>query len=283
MIKVNSLSGGKTSSYIAANYPADYDVFALVRIEDTKCKFPDEKVRQMVEDRIGKPFIATAEDDKIIYTMLDLEQYIGRPIKWVTGVTFDEVIEKGGGTLPNVIRRFCTTQLKLNPIFDWWRETINEPSEFRIGFRANEMKRAKRTKEKTNQNGFLEMKAIVGKRGKRNKWDLIEWQKPTFPLIKDMIFKDQIEEFWKDKNVRFAPINNCVGCFHQNEILLRKQYDWHKEKLNWFASKEGVKHPNDNWRGGKDLLKYKDIFKYNLQTELFKDDFDECDSGYCGL
>ena len=86
----------------------------------------------MVEDRIGKPFIATAEDDKIIYTMLDLEQYIGRAIKWVTGPTFDEVVEKGGGTLPNVRRRFCTTQLKLNPIFDWWRETINEPSEFRI-------------------------------------------------------------------------------------------------------------------------------------------------------
>ena len=31
MITVNSVSGGKTSAYIAANYPADYDVFALVR------------------------------------------------------------------------------------------------------------------------------------------------------------------------------------------------------------------------------------------------------------
>ena len=43
MIKVNSLSGGKTSSYIAANYPADYDIFALVRIEDKQSMFPDKK------------------------------------------------------------------------------------------------------------------------------------------------------------------------------------------------------------------------------------------------
>ena len=46
MITVNSLSGGKTSSYIAANYPADHDVFALVRIEHKPSKFPDKKIRQ---------------------------------------------------------------------------------------------------------------------------------------------------------------------------------------------------------------------------------------------
>jgi len=103
MKTINSLSGGKTSSYIAANYPADYDVFSLVRIEDTKCKFPDEKIRREVEDRIQAPFIGTAEDDTIIYTMLDLEQYIGRPITWVTGKTFEDTIKqykmKKGGVL----------------------------------------------------------------------------------------------------------------------------------------------------------------------------------------
>ena len=36
LITVNSLSGGKTSSYIAANYPADYNVFALVRMNGEK-------------------------------------------------------------------------------------------------------------------------------------------------------------------------------------------------------------------------------------------------------
>ena len=34
LITVNSLSGGKSSSYIAANYKADYNIFALVRTTD---------------------------------------------------------------------------------------------------------------------------------------------------------------------------------------------------------------------------------------------------------
>lgn len=37
MITINSLSGGKTSSYMAAHYPADYNIFALVRIEAQYC------------------------------------------------------------------------------------------------------------------------------------------------------------------------------------------------------------------------------------------------------
>lgn len=60
---VTSISGGKTSAFLAANYPTAYNVFALVRIEDPKCKFPDAKIRSMIEDRIQKPFIGTAEDD----------------------------------------------------------------------------------------------------------------------------------------------------------------------------------------------------------------------------
>ncbi len=48
MITVNSVSGGKTSAYIAANYPADYDVFSLVRTNDKSCLFPDAKIRQIV-------------------------------------------------------------------------------------------------------------------------------------------------------------------------------------------------------------------------------------------
>jgi hypothetical protein len=281
MIKVNSLSGGKTSSYIAANYPADYDVFALVRIEHEASKFPDKKIRQEVEDRIQAPFIATAEDDMIIYTMLDLEQYIGRKITWVTGKTFDKVLDSAG-TLPDPLRRYCTTQMKLEPIFEWWRNQVKIPCEFRLGFRANETQRANRTTDKTNDNGFLEMKAIVGKRGTRNKWSMIEWQKPAYPLILDNIYKDTIEKYWKDKPVRFAWMNNCVGCFHKNPLLIRKMWDKHENKLNWFASKERIKHNKDVWYKEKNLS-FNEIKNWNLQGELFDDDFNECDSGYCGI
>lgn len=36
MITVNSLSGGKTSSYLAIHYPADINIFSLVTIEATQ-------------------------------------------------------------------------------------------------------------------------------------------------------------------------------------------------------------------------------------------------------
>ncbi len=279
MKRVNCLSGGKTSSYIAANYYADYNVFALVRIKDNRCIFPDKKIRQEVEDRIQATFIATPEDDTIIYTMLDLEQYIGKKITWVTGKTFEDVLSTAG-TLPDPLRRYCTTQMKIEPLFEWWRKKINIPCEFALGFRANETKRAKRTLEKTNKKGFLEMKAIVGKRGTRNKWDMIEWQKPIFPLIKDNIYKDMIETYWKDKSVRFAWMNNCVGCFHKNPLLIRKMWDKHPDKIKWFAEQERKKHKKDVWYKNKNLS-YNEILEWDLQVDLFEDDFNECDSGFC--
>jgi hypothetical protein len=278
---VNCLSGGKTSSYIAANYKSDHNVFALVRTNDVKCIFPDKKIRQIVSDKLGLEFIGTLEDDMIIYTMLDLEQYIGKKIDWVTGKTFEKVLDSAG-TLPDPLRRFCTTQMKLVPMFKWWQRNINKPAKFNLGFRANEKRRAKRTLEKTNKNGLLEMKAIIGKRKTQNKWGLIEWQKPVFPLIKDNVFKDTIVEFWKNKPVRFAWMNNCVGCFHKHPLLIKKMHNKHPNKIEWFASKEKIKHEKDVWYKSKNLS-FSDIIKWDNQIELFDNEFNECDSGYCGL
>ena len=212
MKTVNSLSGGKTSSYIAKHYPADYNVFALVTTSDTNCIFPDQKIRQVVSDRIGREFIGTLEEDAIIYTMLDLEQFIGQDIIWLVGRTFDEVIIRGDKKyLPNTVQRFCSQEMKQKPIYEWWKENFNSPVEMRIGYRANETKRAKSMLDRCTDKGILTYKDIVGKRKTRNKWEDIEWQKPSFPLIEDNIYKDHIEKYWKDKPVRFAYMNNCVG------------------------------------------------------------------------
>lgn len=283
MIKVNSISGGKTSSFIASNYPADYNVFALVRTNDKNCLFPDSKVRQMVSDRIGIEFVGTLEENAIIYTMLDLEQFIGLKIDWVTGKTFDEIIVRNDKKyLPNVTQRFCTTDMKLQPIFNWWLKNINEPVEMRIGFRANEQSRAKTMIEKTNESGLLEFKHITGKskNGKRNKWSLTGWQKPSFPLISDGIFKDKIEEYWKDKPVRFAYMNNCVGCFHRSPALLKLMSEKHPEKFDWFINAEKDGYGKRTFKNGTNYQKIKDSFK---QTQLFESDFNDCDSGFCGL
>ena len=286
MKTVNSLSGGKTSSYIAANYPADYNVFSLVRTDDKKCLFPDAKIRQEVSDRLGKEFIGTLEEDTIIYTMLDLEQFIGSKIDWVSGETFDNVISRNNGKtqLPNPMRRFCTVDMKIKPIFDWWKENINEIVETRIGFRANETRRANTMIERCEPtNGIMTFKTIVGKRKTQNKWADIPYQIPRFPLIEDNIFKDKVEKYWSDKNVRFAYMNNCVGCMHRNPILLRKMFDKEPTKMNWFveAEKKAIKsYKNNTWRSD---ITYEKIGKSLSQTELFDDDFNECDSGHCGL
>ena len=278
----NSLSGGKTSSYIAANYPADYNVFSLVRTDDKNCLFPDAKIRQVVSDRIGTEFIGTLEEDAIIYTMLDLEQYIGNKINWVTGKTFDEIIKRSDGKkyLPNVTQRFCTQEMKLKPLFDWWNTNFDEPLEMRIGFRANEQRRAKTMMEKTNDDGILEFKAIVGKRKTQNKWANIAWQKPEFPLIEDNIYKDNVESYWKDKPVRFAYMNNCVGCFHRNPVLLKHMSERHPNKYQWFSDQEDTGDAKITFKNGTTYEKIKNSFK---QTELFDTDFTDCDSGYCGL
>lgn len=282
MKTVNSLSGGKTSSYIAAHYPADYDVFSLVRIEDERCRFPDEKVRQIVEDKIQAPFIATAEDDTIIYTMLDLEQYIGREITWVTGKTFDNITtRKDKVYLPNKVQRFCTVEMKIEPMFYWWAENIGEPVEIRIGFRANEMRRAKNMLDRCNADGLSEFKATFEKHPDgRNKWVNVPYQKPAFPLIEDGLFKDTIQEYWKDKPVRFAWMNNCVGCFHKNPMLLKKMWEKHPNKLEWFAKRERESINGATWRSD---VTYDEVKAWNSQFELFDEDFNECDSGYCGL
>lgn len=288
MKTINSLSGGKTSSYIAANFPADHNIFALVRTDDKKCMFPDAKVRQMVSDRIGKEFIGTLEEDAIIYTMLDLEQFIGRRIDWVSGETFDEIIIRSEKNrlentryLPNVTQRFCTTDMKLKPLFEWWLTNINEPVEMRIGFRANEMSRAKTMIEKTNDLGLLEFKHIIGKhKSGKNKWKKTGWQLPKFPLIENGIFKDKIEAFWTGKPVRFAYMNNCVGCFHRSPPLLKLMSEKHPNKFDWFCNAENLGEGKRTFKNGMTYDKIKNSFK---QTQLFEDDFNECDSGYCGL
>ena len=278
MKKINSLSGGKTSSYIAANYPADYDVFSLVRIEDENCRFKDEKIRKEVEDRIQAPFIATAEDDTIIYTMLDLEQYIGRPITWTTGETFEQIIKNHGGYLPNKMARYCTTDLKTMPILYWIYDTIKEPVQMRFGFRANETNRANKMLDKVDEEGFTTVKATFSKRKDgRNSWQTVRYCKPEFPLINDNIYKDNIESYWKDKPVRFAYMNNCVGCHWRSPILLKHMSDKIPDKMQWFADQET---DSARWRSD---CRYSDVIKWKSQLQLFDDDFNECDSGYCGL
>jgi len=298
---INTISGGKSSATNAILFPAEHNVFSLVRIERpniTEKRFDcswmkgkDEPTRKRIEDRIGKEFYGTAEDDTIIYTILDLEQVLGKEIKIITGETFDHVIKNAGRCLPDPLRRFCTEEMKMKPMFNWWQEIINEPAEFRIGYRKGEEKRAVKLIKKLNTNGFLEMNTIIGKskNGKRNKWGNIEWQKPSFKLIDNLITRDFVENFVKQYNIRFSDKNNCGNCFHADPLFMAhraRNNENIRQVLLWAGTKEKVKHKKDVWFKDRQIT-MEDILKlseqYTFLDEITESDFNDCDSGYCGV
>lgn len=300
MKTVNTISGGKSSATNAILYPADFNVFSLVHIDKPinehrfNClwmKGKDELTRKLISDRIGFDFYGTAEDDIIIYTILDLEQKIGKNIDIITGKSFDNVIKYSGGCLPDPLRRFCTEEMKVKPMFEWWKKNINEVALFRFGFRKGEEKRAFKMLKKCNKNGVLEIKTIIGtsKIGNRNKWGIVEWQKPDFKLIENLITRDKVQEFTNNIGVRFADYNNCANCFHRNPLLISKQARTHeniKDVIKWASTKEGVRNKKDLWFKDKQIT-MNQILNFSEQKsildELESKDFNNCDSGYCGL
>ena len=281
MKTVNSISGGKTSSYLAKHFPADINIFSLVRIDDKDnlwMKGKDEKTRQIVSDKLGKEFIGTAEMDEIIYTILDLEQFIGTEITWVTGKSFEEVIKQNYGYLPNKMTRYCTVEMKLKPIFNWLQENTELPVEMRIGFRPNEISRAETVMKRADENGIEHFNTIIGKRKTQNKWGLVPYRKVTFPLIENNIQKDIIYNYWNDKNVRFAYRNNCVGCVNRQPLMISHMASKDLDKVKWFEKQETI-------TGNRFLsdVSFKQILKFGTQSSFFDDDFNECDSGFCGI
>lgn len=279
---VNSISGGKTSAYIAKHYPADINLFALVRIEDKKnlwMRGRDEKTRQLVSDKLGMEFIGTAEMDLIIYTILDLEQHIGSEIKWVSGPNFEQVIDNHGGYLPNQMARFCTTDMKIIPMFDYLKANTALPVEMRIGFRPTELNRAKNVLERADETGLELFKTVIGKhKNGNNKWKEVPYRYVTFPLIEDNLQKDTIYNYWDNQKVRFAYRNNCVGCVNRQPLFLSHMVTKDKPKMQWFASQE---ERTGNTFNSK--VSYKSIMEFGEQKSFFDEDFNDCDSGYCGV
>ncbi len=281
MKKVNSISGGKTSSYIAKHYPADINIFSLVRIEDKNnlwMKGKDEKTRQIVSDKLGVDFIGTAEMDEIIYTILDLEQHIGSEIVWTTGKTFEEIIKEHNGYLPNKMTRYCTVEMKLKPIFKYLYENTELPVEMRIGFRTTELNRADKVLERADENGIEYFETIIGKRKTQNKWGKVPYRKVTFPLIENNISKNIIYNYWEDKEVRFAYRNNCVACVNRQPLMISHMANKDLDKVKWFEKQELI--TGNTFINGFPMKK---ILKFGYQNTFFDEDFSDCDSGYCGI
>lgn len=272
MKTVNSLSGGKTSSYMAVHYPADYNVFALVRIEAKYCKPKDESIVKYVSDKIGMEFIATAESDTTLYAMRDLEQLIGREIIWVTGDSFDELCRKRKA-LPNMMQRFCTTEMKMFPIAEWWNKNIGEKIYMQVGFRYDEKERADRF--------TTDIKIKVGKhKNGNNKWQEFNWRIGKFPLIENKITHFNVKQWSDSSGLIFPPDSNCVGCFWKPLQQLRKNWEGEPLKMKWFASMETINKNGKQFKFKKEMS-YEKIKTIGLQQDFIFGTGSGCQAGFC--
>jgi hypothetical protein len=285
MKSINSLSGGKTSSYLAVHYPADYNIFSLVCIDDKKCVPLDKKIVQSINDKFEKygyikkygEFIATAEDDKILKVMFDLEQMLGKEIVWVRGDSFETIIKKKGNVVPNMARRFCTSEMKMRPIGEFVYYNVMDKKDLQpvfsnIGFRYDEKERAKTTMQERE----IKTKFVIGKRKTQQKWKEIFWGVSNYPLINNHISHPTIYKYWENKNLIFPEDSNCVGCFWKSVQQLRKNYDTNNAKMEWFNNAE--KKSNYNW---KSKINYEQIKKVGKQLDFIYGGGSGCQAGFC--
>lgn len=307
MKTANSISGGKTSGYLAMKYRADFNVFSLVCLDDIKCAPKDKKIIDYVNFKLGDKyisqygeFIATAEDDKTLYAMQDLEQLLGQSIDWVRGESFDRVIGKryervllgNRKRLPSWARRFCTEEMKLLPIFLWWFENIGEKCDMRIGFRFDEFNRLENFFNNSDPTNFSIPISCNIYGQKQQKHESFKWRKCSFPLIRDGINNKEIKDYWKmngwvgiddlfekRRQIEFPEISNCVGCFHKKpETIAIQSNSPNKPKIQWFADKENL--GIGTWFDSR--ITYQTIIDNSNDwiPEMLTENF-SCDSGGC--
>lgn len=280
MKTVNSLSGGKTSSYIAVHYPADIELFALCCIDCHNAGATiDKRMKQMVNDRLQKycshypEFVATSEDPKVLKVIFDLEQRIGREIIWLRGMGWEEMIQRKRA-IPNRTKRFCTTVLKMQPIFEFLYSYHELPVRMRIGYRYDEQERALRFTE----NYKFAYMAEWQERSCRwiNRWQDIRWRVGEFPLIEDRITHYDIKRYWQDKGIDFPEDSNCLNCFWKAPAQLRKNFDTCPSVMWWSAIQEDLQGNTF-----KDNMSLSTISRLPLQLDFFYGTGSGCQAGFC--
>ncbi len=284
MITVNSLSGGKTSSYLAYHYPADLELFSLVCIDSHNAgRKIDKKLKQMANDKLQKycshqnEFLATSEDPIILKTMFDLEQILGREIIWLRGLGWEQML-KVKKAIPNMDKRFCTSIMKMQPIFEFLFIYHSLPVNMRVGYRYDEMERAEKFTDKWKYATHCEY------RPKSNtwihRWAEMVWRVGEFVLINNKVTHKQVKDFWQpfiDKKLMdFAKDSNCQNCFWKDEQQLRKNFDENPEIMYWSAIQEDLyKHTL------KESMSMLEISKIGIQMDFNFGTGSGCKAGFC--
>lgn len=258
LFTVNSISGGRTSAYMAVHNLADLNIFSIVHTDDPRYHFKDHAIRKYVWDKCGTDLIyGTLEHDNTIKSVMELEQFIGQEIFMVYGDSFDKVINDRK-FLPNQVARFCTYEMKLKPIFEFltlsgltqyhnlYNPTYEKLTEYiqsadltqpfirmNIGYRISDIERiVDFTEHFKHVVGIHESGRHKGQR----KWKTTHWRIGNFPVIQKP--QSEIIHFWKNKNVTFPKLNNCEFCFNRSIYELNRQFQEVPEKANWWLQQE---------------------------------------------
>jgi len=273
VVTVNSISGGKTSAYMAVHYPTDINIFACVCIDYPPAAPKDPAILKYVLEKLNGNFIASAEHEKTLRVVMQLEQLLGKEIVWVRGKSFDQVIDEAG-CLPTWARRFCTTEMKIIPMFEYLYFRYGKTAH-NIGFRADEPDRI---------NGGVDrpMKYAMSCKNFGEhylNWEEVDWQEKRYPLRRT--FHYEIRNFWANEHpeIIFPKDSNCRGCHHKPNELIKENWEETPEVMEWFAIQER-KGKYNTWHD--DSIPYSKIFAtqyLNLFSEV--SDFTMCNSGGC--
>ncbi len=298
LFTVNSISGGRTSAMMAVKHPADMNIFSLVTTDYPEFYIQDEAIRRYVWNKLDTDLVyATLESDETIRSVMELEQYIGKEIIVVCGESLDKIISDRN-FLPNARARFCTSEMKIKPIYEFlkhgYRHYRGTPSVDRyesylyalgttfwksdkpivrmnIGYRLDDIERVSSFKETFKYPDSIHTE---GRHKGNIKWRTHHWRIGNFPVIKNT--QADVISYWEDKPVSFPEFNNCEFCFHRPIEQLQKQFRERPKKGKFWITME--QRYNATFRSDLSLQQIKDL-PYTETLDFTAQNM--CSSGSC--
>lgn len=199
---ISSFSGGRTSAYMTIKLKEEYQnlivLFANTSQEnDASLDFVN---RCDKEYNLGVIWIEAkvfhGERTGTSYNVVDYKTACRN------GSIFEDMIKKYG--IPNQAYPHCTRELKLAPINSWIKKNIKENFKVAVGIRADE--KDKRESKDAKKNNIF------------------------YPLIEELIFKYDINEFWKKQNFDLGLFDyqgNCKTCWKKSNkklVMIAKEH-----------------------------------------------------------
>jgi 3'-phosphoadenosine 5'-phosphosulfate sulfotransferase (PAPS reductase)/FAD synthetase len=165
--------------------------------------------------------------------------------------------------LPNVVTRFCTTELKILPMKRYLTKRLGWKSwAAAVGIRADESHRAKKES--------------------KDRWSY--W----YPMIDAGETKQTVNDFWRKQNFDLrlsnasgsTPKGNCDFCFLKSEAILAAMVKEHPDRAVWWSEMEQMAgstfHKKRNFEEFVDFVQRQEDWVFNEQGYFCQADQGEC-------